>query len=68
VDTVVAENGMEYTSAQATIWRWREAFQHDFAARMDWCVADSFDEANHNPVAAFYNDRSKAIVNVTVKP
>lgn len=67
-DTVVAQDGREYTSAQATIWRWREAFQHDFAARMDWCIADSFDEANHNPVAAFDNDRSKAIVNVTVKP
>jgi hypothetical protein len=68
VDTVVAENGMEYTSAQATIWRWREAFQHDFAARMDWCVARKFDAANHNPIAAFDNDKSKAIVNLTVKP
>ena len=34
-DTVIAENGIEYTSDQATIWRWREAYQHDFAARMD---------------------------------
>ncbi|MHC4625498.1 MAG: DUF1593 domain-containing protein [Planctomycetota bacterium] len=67
VDTVVAENGMEYSSAQATIWRWREAFQHDFAARMDWCVAETFEKANHNPVAAFDNDRSKAIVHLTAK-
>jgi hypothetical protein len=67
VDTVVAENGMEYSSAQATIWRWREPFQHDFAARMDWCVAKKFDAANHNPIAAFDNDKSKAIVNLTVK-
>lgn len=67
VDTVVAENGLEYSSAQATIWRWREAFQHDFAARMDWCVAETFERANHNPVAAFDNDKSKAIVNLTVK-
>src|SRR5690606_11828070 len=21
---------------RATVWRWRDAFQHDFAARMDW--------------------------------
>ncbi len=68
MDTVVAENGMEYTSAQATIWRWREAFQHDFAGRMDWCVAKKFDQANHNPVAAFAGDKSKAIVKLTVKP
>ena len=40
-DTVTADNGATCTSAQATIWRWREAYQHDFAARMDWCVADS---------------------------
>jgi hypothetical protein len=67
-DTVVAENGLEYTSAQATIWRWREAYQHDFAARMDWCVAKTFGAANHNPVAAFDNDKSKAVVNLTAKP
>jgi len=67
VDTVVAENGMEYSSAQATIWRWREAFQHDFAARMDWCVAETFEKANHNPVAAFDNDKSKAIVRLSAK-
>lgn len=66
-DTVVADNGVEYTSDQATIWRWREAYQHDFAIRMDWCVAETFDEANHNPVAAFENDKSKAVVKLTVK-
>lgn len=32
-----------------TIWRWREAFQNDFAARMDWCTKD-YAEANHAPV------------------
>lgn len=48
-DTVMGADGKEYTSDQATIWRWREAFQHDFAARMDWTVAD-FQHANHRPV------------------
>ena len=67
-DTVVAENGIEYTSDQATIWRWREAYQHDFAARMDWCVAEMFEAANHNPIAAFNNDKSKAVAHLTVKP
>lgn len=33
-----------------TLWRWREDFQNDFAARMDWCVM-SYEEANHPPVA-----------------
>lgn len=43
-----ASTGENYTSNQATIWRWREAFQHDFAARMDWTVKD-VNHANHNP-------------------
>jgi Protein of unknown function (DUF1593) len=47
-DTVVGMDGKEYTSDQATIWRWREAYQHDFAARMDWTVED-FAHANHTP-------------------
>jgi len=49
-DTVTGIDGKEHTSDQATIWRWREAFQNDFAARMSWTVAD-YKHANHNPVA-----------------
>ena len=49
-DTVVGSDGQEYTSDQATIWRWRAAFQNDFAARMDWTVKEPR-EANHNPRA-----------------
>lgn len=48
-DTVTGVDGKEYVSDQATIWRWREAFQNDFAARMSWTVAD-YAHANHNPI------------------
>jgi hypothetical protein len=48
-DTVAGVDGRVYTSDQATIWRWRQAYQNDFAARMQWTVAD-FTHANHNPV------------------
>ena len=34
---------------KATLWRWRDDFQNDFAARMDWTVKP-FGEANHPPV------------------
>jgi len=67
-DTVVAEDGRSYTSDQATIWRWREAYQHDFAARMDWCVADAFEKANHNPIAVFQGDKSKVVAQIRVRP
>jgi hypothetical protein len=47
-DTVTGLDGKTYTSDQATIWRWRTAFQHDFAARMDWTIKEPAD-ANHPP-------------------
>ena len=47
-DTVRGVDGDLHTSDQATIWRWRQAFQHDFAARMDWTVKP-YSRANHHP-------------------
>lgn len=49
-DEIQLKDGRLEASNQATIWRWREAYQHDFAARMDWNVAADFNQANHNPV------------------
>ncbi len=34
---------------KVTLWRWRDDFQNDFAARMDWCIK-SYAEANHPPI------------------
>lgn len=49
-DEVVGVDGGWYTSNKATIWRWRQAYQHDFAARIDWTIKP-YKEANHPPVA-----------------
>jgi len=35
-------------SARASVWRWRQDFQNDFEARMDWCL-EGFENANHAP-------------------
>ena len=43
------------TDSRATVWRWRPAYQNEFAARMEWCVK-SPKEANHPPVAGFRKD------------
>ncbi len=43
--------GFSHTSNQATIWRWREAYQNDFAARIDWSNTSKYKKANHPPVA-----------------
>ena len=42
-DTVVFYNN------KASLFRWRDDFQNDFAARMDWCTKE-YSEANHPPV------------------
>jgi len=49
-DEVKGNDGQWHTSNHATIWRWREAYQNDFAARMDWSVKP-YKEANHPPTA-----------------
>jgi hypothetical protein len=67
-DTVTADNGQTQCTDMATIWRWREHFQHDFAARMDWCVAGDFKQANHNPVAVLNGDRTKRVIHLAAKP
>ena len=54
--------GKTYNSHYAGLFRWREPFQNDFAARMDWSLTDSYDEANHNPIAAFDNNTSRKYV------
>ena len=65
-DTVIGVDRQSYTSDQATIWRWREAFQHDFAARMDWTMKE-FNDANHNPVVIINGDTTKEPVYVRAK-
>jgi Protein of unknown function (DUF1593) len=65
-DTVIGVDGKRYTSDQATIWRWRKAFQHDFSARMDWTLKE-FKDANHNPVVVVNGDSSKEPLMINAK-
>jgi hypothetical protein len=48
-DEVLGLDGEWHTTNHATIWRWRSAYQNDFAARMDWTIKP-YREANHPPV------------------
>jgi len=63
-DRVLGIDGIEHISDQATIWRWREAYQNDFAARMDWTVKD-FSHANHNPELVVNGQAGTAPVELT---
>jgi len=67
-DEIILPDGRKEASNQATIWRWRQAYQHDFAARMDWNVADDFKKTNHNPVLVLNGNESKAVATANLKP
>lgn len=62
-DSVIGVDGKPYVSDQATIWRWREAYQHEFAARMDWTIKP-FAEANHNPMVTVNGKEGTAAISM----
>ncbi|KAJ5770370.1 uncharacterized protein N7511_002421 [Penicillium nucicola] len=49
-DRVVGKNNQMFKSSQATIWRWRDAYQNDFAARMQWSLPANLSRPNHHPI------------------
>jgi len=65
-DTVIGADGKEHVSDKATIWRWRDAFQNDFAARMTWTIAD-YAHANHNPIAVVNGKQGTAPIEIDVQ-
>lgn len=58
-DEVLGHDGHWHTGNQETIWRWREAYQNDFAARMDWTILP-YAAANHPPRVAAAAERITA--------
>ncbi|KAH6990464.1 hypothetical protein BKA56DRAFT_475154 [Ilyonectria sp. MPI-CAGE-AT-0026] len=49
-DVVVGQDGKTYKTNHGTIWRFRDAFQNDFAARIQWTLDSSLTSANHHPI------------------
>ncbi|GLR19927.1 hypothetical protein GCM10007940_45430 [Portibacter lacus] len=54
-DEVIGVDGKWHEGNHETIWRWREAFQNDFAARMDWTIKPR-NQANHPPIPVINQD------------
>ncbi|RDJ93221.1 hypothetical protein B4Q13_23370, partial [Lacticaseibacillus rhamnosus] len=50
-----------------TLARWAVHLQNDFKARMDWCVADRFEKANHRPVAVLNGDATRKVLRIKAK-
>ena len=45
----VKKDSVSFYDNKVTVWRWRNDFQNDFAARMDW-TTKPYNECNHPPV------------------
>ncbi len=65
-DTVIGMLGQTVTSDQASIWRWRNDFQNDFAARMDWTIK-SYEAANHHPQIIINGLRGSEPIEISAK-
>jgi Protein of unknown function (DUF1593) len=62
-----ADTVAEVTSDQATIWRWRGAFQNDFAARIAWTI-QPYARANHPPEVALAGHPGSEPIRVSARP
>jgi hypothetical protein len=67
-DMVEDSKGQVRETNQATIWRWREAYQHDFAARMQWTLTPKRADANHNPLLVLNGRPGRDLVRIAAKP
>jgi hypothetical protein len=56
------------TNRDNTAARWAEHLQNDFRARLDWCVAERFADANHPPVLHCQNDATLRVLHATASP
>jgi len=64
-DTWTWGNETYRNSIHAALFRWREDFQNDFAARLDWSMTNEYGDVNHNPKAVLNGDTSKDILYLT---
>lgn len=65
-DYAIGEDGKVHVSNQASIWRWRDAYQNDFKTRMQWTVSE-FDEAFHEPIVVVNGTTSYSSLDLDVE-
>ncbi|CEL04964.1 hypothetical protein ASPCAL06086 [Aspergillus calidoustus] len=67
VDTIVGSDERTMMGSHVTVWRWREAAQREFAARMRWGVTPQFNHANHAPVAVVNGIEGRHVIKMIVQ-
>ncbi|KAH8590794.1 hypothetical protein B0O99DRAFT_634136 [Bisporella sp. PMI_857] len=66
VDRLVGIDGVSRGASAATIWRWRDHFQNDFAARIQWSLTSDFWKASHPPIPSINGSSGPEYLNITV--
>jgi hypothetical protein len=67
-DTVLGIDGSNFSTSQGTIWRWRDAYQYEMAARMQWTLSSNVSAALHPPVVSVNGSCGYDWINVTAGP
>jgi hypothetical protein len=67
-DTAAGTDGEPVTSNQATVWRWRNDYQQDFASRIQWTLTGNYSEADHPPIVIVNDNRSVRPLRIAVIP
>ena len=68
VDTILdAGDETKRTDQKATICRWRDAFQNDFAMRMAWTLEPDFSTVSHPPIPIIDGIRGPGFIRRSVK-
>lgn len=68
IDGVTGPDGRLFRSNQATVFRWRSAFQNDFAARIGWTISPEYAQANHAPVLIVNGQPGLTPIHIDAKP
>lgn len=68
-DFVVGKDNKTWASNHATIWRWRQAFQDEMSARVQWSVlGNSSSAGSHPPVVSVNGSCGSKPLEVDVEP
>lgn len=69
-DSVAGKDNKTYSSNQATIWRWRQAFQDEMSARVQWSVLAEGNRSagSHPPVVDVNGSCGSAPLELKVGP
>lgn len=51
-DSVIGIDNKTHITNHATIWRWRQAYQDEMSARVQWSVQTDYSAGSHPPVVA----------------